>query len=90
MTDERALAASIVKLFGLLAFFGLMYIVLDQVALDFINNLGPTGPDAQTSQVNELQSYMSSMWVYLPAIAIFGYSAHLLARSIFESKGGVR
>jgi hypothetical protein len=85
--DNRGLAVGVLRFIGYLALFGLMYGVLDLVALDLINQFGPA---AQTTETQDMQSYIQSAWVYLPAIFIFFAAGRLLARAIFESKGGVR
>lgn len=85
--NSRGLAAGVLKFIGVLALFGLMYGVLDLVAIDLITVHGPA---AQTTQTKDIQSYIQSAWVYLPAIFIFLAAGRLLARAIFESKGGVR
>ena len=85
--NNRGLAAGVLKFIGVLTLFGLMYGVLDLVALDLINVYGPA---AQTTETKNIQSYVSSAWIYLPAIFIFLAAGRLLARAIFESKGGVR
>lgn len=85
--NNRGLAAGILKFLAVLAFFALMYGVLNQFVPDLF---GSAGLSAQTQKTTTLQSYMQSMWVALPAIVAFAAALRLIARAVFESKGGAR
>lgn len=85
--NNRGLAAGIMRFIVVAAFFALMYGVLNQFAMDLFGGMGLAANSAKTTT---LQSYMSSMWVALPAIVVFILSIRLIARAVFESRGGVR
>lgn len=85
--NDRGLAAGIMRFFVVAGMFGLFYVVFDQFAMDLFNGLGLS---ATTAKTTELQGYMSAMWTVLPAIVILILVVRLIARSVFESRGGVR
>lgn len=83
--DRRGLAAGIMRFILVGGLFALMYGVLNMFVTDLTSGLGLA---ATTSKTTTLQSYMSSGWVALPAIVVFILSVRLVARAVFESKGG--
>jgi hypothetical protein len=84
--DDRGLAAGIMRFILVGGLFALMYGVLDRFISDLID--GGLGLPANSGQVATLQGYMTSAWVALPAIVVFILSIRLVARAVFESRGG--
>jgi len=85
--DNRALAAGIMRFIVVLGFFALAYGVLNQFAMDLFGGMGLAAEGEKTST---LQGYMSAMWLALPALVVFILSVRLVARAVFESRGGVQ
>lgn len=85
--NDRGLAAGIMRFFVVAGMFGLFYLVFDRFAMDLFGEMGLA---ATTSKTTTLQSYMSAMWAVLPAIVILILVVRLIARSVFESRGGVQ
>lgn len=83
---NRGLAAAILRFIVVGGIFALIYGVLDIVVSKLTGDLGLA---ANSAEVGQLQSYMSSGWLFLPALIVFLLSARLLARAVFESRGGV-
>jgi formate-dependent nitrite reductase membrane component NrfD len=83
---NRGLAAAILRFVVVGGIFALIYGVLDIVVSKLTGDLGLA---ANSAEVGQLQSYMSSGWLFLPALIVFLLSARLLARAVFESRGGV-
>jgi len=84
--DDRGLAAGIMRFILVGGLFALVYGVLDIFVSDLID--GSVGLAANSGKVGTLQSYMVSGWIALPAIVLFMLSVRLVARAVFESKGG--
>jgi len=83
---NRGLAAAILRFVVVGGIFALIYGILDIVVSKLTGDLGLA---ANSAEVGQLQSYMSSGWLFLPALIVFLLSARLLARAVFESRGGV-
>lgn len=83
---NRGLAAAILRFTVVGGIFALIYGGLDIVVSKLTGDLGLA---ANSAEVGQLQSYMSSGWLFLPALIVFLLSARLLARAVFESRGGV-
>jgi len=85
--DNRGLAAGIMRFILVGGLFALIYGVLDMFISDLVG--GGLGLAANSAKVGTLQGYMSAGWVALPAIVLFILSIRLVARAVFESRGGV-
>lgn len=83
---NRGLAAAILRFIVVGGIFALIYGVLDIVVSKLTGDLGLA---ANSAEVGQLQSYMSLGWLFLPGLIVFLLSARLLARAVFESRGGV-
>ena len=84
---NRGLAAGILRFIGLLGFFALLYGALDWFMADLF---GPMGLQGNSQKVIELQTYMEQFWILLPALLVLMLATRLVARAVFESRGGVR
>jgi hypothetical protein len=82
------LAGGILKFVVSLAFFAMLYAIFNQFFPGFFDgSMLPLGTGG-SSEVGELQGYIESAWIYLPAIVVFMLALRLVARAAFESRGG--
>lgn len=88
VTRQAHLAFGVFEMLGGLAFFVLIYGVLDLVAERLL--LEGLGLDPQGSKLIETTGYIESVWTLLPVIVLFLLGLRLLSRAAFESRGGVR
>jgi hypothetical protein len=87
---RHSLAAGILKFVVSLAFFGMLYLIFNDFFPGFFDGSLVSVGTGGSPIVAELQGYVQSAWVYLPAIVLFMLSLRLVARAAFESRGGAR
>jgi hypothetical protein len=87
VTRRAHLAFGVLEMLAGLAFFVLLYGVLDLVADRLFGGLGlaPSG-----SKLVETTGYIESIWTLLPFIVLVLLGLRLLSRAAFESRGGAR
>lgn len=85
--DRRGLAFGILKFIAGFVFFAMLWGVLNLFAPDMFSGLGLAADGQELSQT---QNYLELAWQGLPFIVAGMLAVRLLARSAFESRGGVR
>jgi hypothetical protein len=87
VTRRAHLAFGVLEMLAGLAFFVLLYGVLDLVADRLFGDLGlaPSG-----SKLVETTGYIESIWTLLPFVILVLLGLRLLSRAAFESRGGAR
>jgi hypothetical protein len=85
--DNRALAFGILKFVAGLAFFAMLWGVLNIFVPDLFGSLG-VGADGQ--QLQTTQNWFDLAWQGLPFIVVAMLATRFISRAAFESRGGVR
>ena len=83
---RASLANAIFQMLAALAIFGMLYGMLDL----FVPSLfGSVGLEASGTQLSQTQGWIEDAWNALPFFAVMILGIFFIARSAFESRGGI-
>ena len=85
MRQRNDLAFGILVFVASILFAGMLYGVFIQP----VDHLFAVNIDQPSSELAQTQSWLGSLWTFLPFIFLIIIAVRLVARAAFESRGGV-